>query len=226
MTEGKARDAAAVLQGGQPVRLHLQLGLRLAPGDRVLLLGPPAPPGARGLDRRLPTLGTGALRVAGLPVASDEHPHDVGGPGGLLLNWNNRSAPGFMHGDDEPYGSVQRVELFDKFPRRGQAHRRRRHHEPRGDRGRPLAGLAGRQPACCTTRPGAQRARRAGRRPARRLGPRATRRASTPTTTASTTRPARRSWTSSVAPARRRRSCARCSATCSTTSTTSAAWAA
>jgi hypothetical protein len=34
----------------------------------------------------------------------------------LLLNWNNRSAPGFMHGDDEPYGSVQRVEMFDRFP--------------------------------------------------------------------------------------------------------------
>ena len=38
------------------------------------------------------------------------------GPDGLLLNWNNRSAPGFMHGDDEPYGSVQRVENFDQWP--------------------------------------------------------------------------------------------------------------
>jgi len=41
---------------------------------------------------------------------------DVTGPGGILLNWNNRSAPGFMHGDDEPYGSVQRVEMFNRFP--------------------------------------------------------------------------------------------------------------
>jgi hypothetical protein len=40
----------------------------------------------------------------------------VGGPGGLLLNWNNRAAPGFVHGDDEAFGSVHRVELFDKFP--------------------------------------------------------------------------------------------------------------
>jgi hypothetical protein len=39
----------------------------------------------------------------------------VTGPAGLLLNWNNRSAPGFMHGDDEPYGSAHRVELFDKW---------------------------------------------------------------------------------------------------------------
>jgi hypothetical protein len=70
---------------------------------------------ARGLDRRLPTLGTGDYEWQGF-LSEREHPHDVGGPGGLLLNWNNQSAPGFMHGDDEPYGSVHRVELFDRFP--------------------------------------------------------------------------------------------------------------
>ncbi len=75
------------------------------------------PKRARGLDRRLPTLGTGGYDWRGY-LSRREHPHAVSGPGGLLLNWNNRSAPGFMHGDDEPYGSVQRVELFDKYPRR------------------------------------------------------------------------------------------------------------
>ena len=71
---------------------------------------------ARGLDRRLPTLGTGKYewRNRHLPLAA--HPHDTSGPNGLLLNWNNRSAPGFMHGDDEPYGSVQRVEMFNRWP--------------------------------------------------------------------------------------------------------------
>ena len=68
-----------------------------------------------GLDRRLPTLGTGAYEWTGF-LSQDEHPHDVGGPDFRLLNWNNQSAPGFMHGDDEPYGSVHRVELFDRFP--------------------------------------------------------------------------------------------------------------
>jgi len=72
---------------------------------------------ARGLDRRLPTLGTGRYEWRGF-LGEREHPHDVSGPGGLLLNWNNQSAPRFMHGDDEPYGSVHRVELFDKFPSR------------------------------------------------------------------------------------------------------------
>lgn len=72
---------------------------------------------APGLDRRLPTLGTGRYEWRGY-LTRDEHPHAVGGPGGLLLNWNNQSAPGFMHGDDTPFGSVHRVELFDKFPAR------------------------------------------------------------------------------------------------------------
>ncbi len=71
---------------------------------------------APGLDRRLPTLGTGDYEWRGF-LSRDEHPHAVTGPHGLLLNWNNQSAPGFMHGDDAPFGSVHRVELFDRFPR-------------------------------------------------------------------------------------------------------------
>ena len=45
---------------------------------------------------------------------------DIRGPHQLLLNWNNQSAPGFMHGDDSPFGSVHRVELFDQWPRKPQ----------------------------------------------------------------------------------------------------------
>ncbi len=70
---------------------------------------------ARGLDRRLPTLGTGDFDWQGF-LSQNEHPHDISGPHNLLLSWNNRSAPGFMHGDDSAYGSVQRVELFNRFP--------------------------------------------------------------------------------------------------------------
>ncbi len=70
---------------------------------------------APGLDRRLPTWGTGDYEWQGF-LGQDDHPHAAEGPSGRLLNWNNQSAPGFMHGDDEPYGSVHRVELFDQFP--------------------------------------------------------------------------------------------------------------
>ena len=43
----------------------------------------------------------------------------MGGPDGLLLNWNNKPAPGWQTGDDNrSYGSVHRVEMFDDFPRK------------------------------------------------------------------------------------------------------------
>ena len=72
---------------------------------------------APGLDRRLPTLGTGEYEWRGFLEEAD-HPHAAEGPSGRILNWNNQSAPGFMHGDGTPYGSVHRVELFDQFPDR------------------------------------------------------------------------------------------------------------
>ena len=70
---------------------------------------------ADGLDRRLPTLGTGAYEWQGF-LTQEQHPHSLDGPDNRLLNWNNQSAPGFMHGDGTPYGSVHRVQLFDQFP--------------------------------------------------------------------------------------------------------------
>jgi len=69
----------------------------------------------KGLDRRLPTDGTGAHEWSGF-LDRDAHPHATGGPNGLLLNWNNQSAPGFLHGDGLGEGPVHRVELFDRVP--------------------------------------------------------------------------------------------------------------
>ena len=71
---------------------------------------------APGLDRRLPTLGTGGFEWRGF-VPALAHPHDIAGPHSLLLNWNNKAAPGWMHGDDQHYGSVQHVELFGPWPK-------------------------------------------------------------------------------------------------------------
>jgi acyl-homoserine lactone acylase PvdQ len=72
---------------------------------------------SEGLDRRLPTLGTGDYEWQGF-LERDDKPHATGSSTGRLLNWNNQSAPGFMHGDDDQYGSVHRVENFDKWPDR------------------------------------------------------------------------------------------------------------
>jgi acyl-homoserine lactone acylase PvdQ len=73
---------------------------------------------APGLNKLLPTLGTGHYDWRGF-ISLRQHPHDVGGPGGLFLNWNNRPAPGWQPGDDNhSYGSVHRVQMFNPFPRR------------------------------------------------------------------------------------------------------------
>ena len=77
----------------------------------------PVRPG--GLDRRLPTIGDGSKEWTGF-LSQRQHPHDASGPNGLLLNWNNQSAPGFLHSDGKGAGSVHRVELFDRFPQRVQ----------------------------------------------------------------------------------------------------------
>jgi len=73
---------------------------------------------AKGTNKLLPTLGTGRYDWKGfLPLA--RHPHAVDPRGGLLLNWNNKPAPGWQAGDDNlSYGSVHRVEAFYHFPKK------------------------------------------------------------------------------------------------------------
>ena len=178
---GQGLDTAEVLERRQPVRLHVQLGLRVAQDHGVLHLRPPAQALGRGstaVCRRSATAtSSGAASSARTSIRTTS-----AAPTALLLNWNNRSAPGFMHGDDEPYGSVHRVELFDRFPFSVKLPDVVERHEPRGNGGRALAGLAGHQPRA------AQDARRPVSATARSsicstTGCRATPRGSTRTTT-------------------------------------------
>ncbi len=71
---------------------------------------------ARGLDRRLPTLGTGGYEWRG-SLSELAHPHDIAGRHSLLLNWNNKPALGWMPGDDAHDGIVQHVSLFGPWPK-------------------------------------------------------------------------------------------------------------
>jgi acyl-homoserine lactone acylase PvdQ len=73
---------------------------------------------AKGTNKLLPTLGTGKYDWKGfLPLS--RHPHVADPKGGLLLNWNNKPAPGWEAGEDNlSYGSVHRVEAFDHFPKK------------------------------------------------------------------------------------------------------------
>jgi acyl-homoserine lactone acylase PvdQ len=74
---------------------------------------------APGVDPSLPTLGTGQYDWRGF-LAMNQHPHAINPRSGLILNWNNKDARGW--GADDTHwsrGSVQRVQLFVGFKRRG-----------------------------------------------------------------------------------------------------------
>ena len=72
---------------------------------------------APGTDPSLPTIGTGAYDWRGfLPLA--RHPHVIARRGDVLLNWNNKPAPGWgAASGNYAYGSVDRVQLYSGFRR-------------------------------------------------------------------------------------------------------------
>jgi len=114
MTEGDASTPEAFFEVADKFGFTFNWGYANRDGIAYFASGY-LPERAAGLDRRLPTLGTGEYEWEGF-LGQDEHPHADGHPSGRLLNWNNQSAPGFMHGDGNAYGSVHRVELFDQWP--------------------------------------------------------------------------------------------------------------
>lgn len=114
MTEGKADTPEAFFEVANQFGFTFNWGYANRQGPAYFASGL-LPERAPGLDRRLPTLGTGEYEWTGF-LDQDEHPHADGHPTGRLLNWNNQSAPGFMHGDNNQYGSVHRVEGFDQWP--------------------------------------------------------------------------------------------------------------
>ena len=114
MTEGDAATPDAFFEVTNQFGFTFNWGYANRQGIAYFASGH-LPERAEGLDRRLPTLGTGEYEWQGF-LEQDEHPHASGHPSGRLLNWNNQSAPGFMHGDGNLYGSVHRVELFDQWP--------------------------------------------------------------------------------------------------------------
>ena len=64
------------------------------------------------VDPGLPTEGTGGHEWRGF-IAGKAHPQQINPPSGLILNWNNRPAPGWASADDNwTYGSVHRNDLF------------------------------------------------------------------------------------------------------------------
>ncbi len=67
---------------------------------------------AKGVDPRLPTVGTGKYEWNGF-LSTAAHPHAANPPDGELTNWNNKPATDFGSSDSEwSYGSIQRVQLL------------------------------------------------------------------------------------------------------------------
>jgi hypothetical protein len=116
MTEGDAATPEAFFEAANKFGFTFNWGYANRDGIAYFASGH-LPVRPAGLDRRLPTLGTGEYEWEGF-LDLEEHPHAAGHPTGRLLNWNNQSAPGFAHGDDNQYGSVHRVEAFDQWPDR------------------------------------------------------------------------------------------------------------
>jgi acyl-homoserine lactone acylase PvdQ len=67
---------------------------------------------APGVDPSLPTLGTGQYEWRGF-LSEQQHPQAIDPPSGMLLNWNNKPAPGWGAADDNySYGPIYRVQMF------------------------------------------------------------------------------------------------------------------
>jgi acyl-homoserine lactone acylase PvdQ len=67
----------------------------------------------RSVDPRLPTRGTGEYEWDGF-LPKPKLPQQVNSPRGVLLNWNNKPAPGFAAADNNwSYGSLHRVALLE-----------------------------------------------------------------------------------------------------------------
>ncbi len=114
MTEGDAATAESFFESADKFGFTFNWGYANRDGVGYYASGL-LPVRAEGLDRRLPTLGTGDYEWQGF-LELDEKPHATAGPDDRLVNWNNQSAPGFMHGDSTTFGSVHRVENFDQWP--------------------------------------------------------------------------------------------------------------
>jgi len=114
MTEGDASDPEAFYDTANAFEFTFNWGWVGREGVAYFSSGR-MPERAEGLDRRLPVDGAGDYEWDGF-LDQDAHPHGTATSTNRLLNWNNQSAPGFMHGDGTSYGSVHRVEMFDQWP--------------------------------------------------------------------------------------------------------------
>jgi acyl-homoserine lactone acylase PvdQ len=111
LTTNKVHDATSFLKsaGDSPYTFNIAYADDL---DIAMFSAGKLPKRDPRVDTRLPTKGTGEYEWRGF-LSPAQHPRQVNPASGVLVNWNNRPAPGFGAADDNwQYGSVHRVDLL------------------------------------------------------------------------------------------------------------------
>ena len=144
MTEGDADTTENFFESAEQVRLHVQLGLRESRVGIGYFASGLLPVRAEGLDRRLPTLGTGEYEWQGF-LEQDDKPHTDRQPDGAPAELEQPVGAGIHARRRQSVRLGPPRRDLRPVARPGRPRRRGRRDEPSGDRGRPLAGLAGDQ---------------------------------------------------------------------------------
>jgi acyl-homoserine lactone acylase PvdQ len=111
MTTGKVKDTASFFKAVSRSPFTFNIGYADDKHIAVYSAGE-LPIRNKNVDPRLPTKGTGQYEWKGF-LAASKHPQQVDPPSGLLVNWNNKPAPGWGAADDNyTYGSTQRVNML------------------------------------------------------------------------------------------------------------------
>ena len=167
MTEGKGTTPASFYKSANQFGFTFNWGYinRTTTANFSSGLLPVRP---KGLDRRLPTLGTGKYEWKGY-LKQNQHPHETGGPEGAAAELEQPLGTG-LHARRRRalrLGPARRA--VRQGAGQGHAGQHGRHHEPGGHRGRPLARMAVHQQGAGVGQ-GAQRPCRPGQDDPGRLG--------------------------------------------------------
>ena len=112
LTVGKVRSAATFRDAFRDSPFTFNVGYA-DDKDIAMYSAGNLPVRPRSVDPRLPVKGTGEYEWRGV-ISSAGRPFQTNPASGVLINWNNRPAPGWGAADDNwSYGSTQRVRMLE-----------------------------------------------------------------------------------------------------------------
>ena len=112
LTVGKVRSAATFRDAFRDSPFTFNVGYA-DDQDIAMYSAGNLPVRPRSVDPRLPVKGTGEYEWRGV-ISLRRRPFQINPASGVLINWNNRPAPGWGAADDNwSYGSTQRVRMLE-----------------------------------------------------------------------------------------------------------------